>query len=185
MVGDLYGARDGLVPLEAVASGAAAVVVVAELLVAAAVDQAEVVQVEAGNRGDSPILLAIRDAEAKSSGEIRVHLSKRLWEPNPLKSAWRVFYMYGLEQTRQRNAVLLYVNLRHHKFAVIGDTGVDAAFGQIYWRQLVNRLQLDFNSTHFERAIASAVRSVGESLAQHFPADPSDIDELSNDVSRD
>ncbi len=141
--------------------------------------------VAAGNQDDSPIVRAIRESEAHTSGEIRVHLSKRLWEPDPMKSAWRIFKLYQLDQTQQRNAVLLYVNLRHRKFAVIGDVGVDAAFGQTFWRALVHQLGLDFNSTHFERAIAGAVRSVGRALAEHFPPLLDDPNELPDHVSRD
>jgi uncharacterized membrane protein len=38
---------------------------------------------------------------------------------------------------------------------------------------------------HFTDAVVSAVNRVGDILAQHFPRDPGDINELPNQVERD
>ncbi|MCM2277072.1 MAG: TPM domain-containing protein [Oligoflexia bacterium] len=134
----------------------------------------------------SPIVKAIAEAEAGTTGEIRVHLTRRWIEKDPFARAWIVFRRFGMFRTAQRNAVLLYVNLRKHKFAIIGDEGVHKVVGQLYWERIARNLSRDLTSTHYENAIALAVREIGQVLHQHFPAEAvPNPNELSNEVSED
>jgi uncharacterized membrane protein len=119
----------------------------------------------------SPIVDAIAVAEAGTTGEIRVHLSKRLFEKNPFKHASRLFEQFGMTRTSQRNAVLLYVNLRRRKFALVADEGIQKVLIQRYWDDLAKALKQNLRETHPERAIASAVIAVGIQLKRHFPAE--------------
>jgi uncharacterized membrane protein len=118
----------------------------------------------------SPIVEAIQAAMLGTAAEVRVHLSRRWWEPNPLKRAQKIFQRHGMDRTDHRAGVLLYVNLRRRKFAVLGDTAIHEKLGQRYWEELVRKLRTDLRSTHSERAIALAVLHVGEALRAHFPA---------------
>ena len=133
-------------------------------------DPAAEVQVAAG-KTESAILKAIQWAEKGTTGEIRVHITRRWWEPDALKRAQKLFESYGMYRTAERNGVLLYVNLRKKKFAVIGDTGIQAKIGQSYWDDLAKSLREDLLSTHYENAIAFAVRTLGVTLKMHFPVE--------------
>lgn len=140
----------------------------------------------AGNR-KSPIIRAIGEAEKGTTGEIRVHLSKRWFEKDPYGRAQKLFNQFGMEQTAHRNGVLLYVNLRRRKFAIIGDAAIHTAVGQVYWEELCLRLREDLQSTHSENAIALAVRTVGITLQHYFPAglEQPKVNELPDDVTED
>jgi uncharacterized membrane protein len=118
----------------------------------------------------SPIVHAISECEKRSTGEIRVHVARYWFEKDPFGRASRLFEQFGMRRTRQRNAVLIYVNLRARKFAIAADEGIHAAVGQKYWDALARNLREDLLSTHFESAIAMAVWTVGLSLRKHFPA---------------
>jgi uncharacterized membrane protein len=133
----------------------------------------------------SPIVQAIALAETGTTGEIRVHLSKRWFERDPYFRAVRLFTRFQMNNTSQRNAVLLYVNLRKKKFAVVGDTGVHQKVGQEFWENLAATLRQDLQSTHPERAISSAVETVGKALQKFFPADrgSQNINELPDEVT--
>lgn len=116
-----------------------------------------------------PIVRAIAQAERGTTGEIRVHLTRRPWERDPLAKCRRIFARFGMGRTRQRNAVLLYVNLRRHRFAVLADQGIDRAVGEEFWKRFSAQLSEDLRATHPERAIAIAVLAIGEKLTLHFP----------------
>ena len=118
----------------------------------------------------SPIVEAIAVAQEGTTGEIRVHLSKRLWEPDARRRAEKLFHRIGLDQTKDRNTVLIYVNLRRRKFALVGDDAIHAKAGQRFWDDLARRLSVDLRATNPEKAIALAVLRVGESLRTAFPA---------------
>lgn len=117
----------------------------------------------------SPILKAIQEAEAGTTGEIRVHLSKRLFEKDPFKRALEIFNSYEMFRTRDRNAVLIYVNLKKRQFAIVGDHGLCQVVDPSAWRSLSHELSDHLRSTHPERAIASTVMSIGAILKKFFP----------------
>jgi uncharacterized membrane protein len=119
----------------------------------------------------SPIVNAILQAEKNTTGEIRVHLSKKWIERDPFRRATRLFRQFGMFRTTHRNAILLYVNLKRQKFAIIGDEGIHKVVGQRYWEQLAQDLKRALISTHPENAIAIAVGQIGVVLQKHFPLD--------------
>jgi uncharacterized membrane protein len=178
------------VPAVAVFSGAGVQVVVevAEADSQEAVDaREEEAPVQVGSKKFSKIVEAIARAETKTTGEIRVHISKRWFEPNPLVRAQKLFRRLGMERTSLRNAVLLYVNLRKRRFAIFGDEGIHQSVGQKYWESIAKELSQDLRGTHHENAIAAAVNKISIALAENFPLDSTHTNrqELSNDVSTD
>lgn len=121
------------------------------------------------NAAADPIVQAIAAAETGSTAEIRVHLSRRLFEKAPLKRAFRLFDRFGMSRTQHRNAVLLYINLRRHRFAIVSDQSADQTLGGTYWKEFARGLAEDLRATDPERAIAQAISRLGEKLRLHFP----------------
>ena len=71
--------------------------------------------------GHEKIVSAIREAEHKTSGEIRVFISRKEVD-DPVVAAQGAFVHLGMEKTREHNGVLILVAPRVSKFAVIGDS---------------------------------------------------------------
>ena len=130
------------------------------------------------------IVTAIREAEKGTSGEIRVFISRKPVE-DPLPVALAHFLRMGMEKTRLRNAVLIFVAPRAHKFAVIGDAGVHAHCGDVFWRELTEEMAGHFRKSEFTTGIVHGIRKAGQLLARHFPASPGNRNELSDDVAHD
>ena len=130
------------------------------------------------------IVAAIREAEQKTSGEIRVFVSRK---PvlDPLTEAQSHFLEMHMDKTRERNGVLIFVAPHSHKFAVVGDTAVHERCGEQFWKQLTAEMSQHFRDSHFTRGIVHGVRKAGELLAQHFPHRPDDENELPDAVEHD
>ena len=65
------------------------------------------------------LMKAIKLAELKTSGEIRVHIeSKHALEP--IKRAQDVFKALNMHQTKERNGILFYLAMHSKQFAVWG-----------------------------------------------------------------
>jgi len=128
---------------------------------------------------------AIRDAESKTSGEVRVFIQRGTLETDPLLAAQKKFHKLGMHKTAERNAALIFVAPRAHKFAVIGDQGIHEKCGDDYWQQIVDRMGEHFRGDRFTDAIAEAVREIGTALSRHFPATREDHNELSDKVIED
>ncbi|MCC7441482.1 MAG: TPM domain-containing protein [Bdellovibrionales bacterium] len=108
-------------------------------------------------------------AERATSAQLWVVVTHRIPERDPARSAETLFESLALTQTRHRNGVLLYLNLRTRRFAWARDKGAQTALGESYWRELSDSFREDLLSTHHELALRMAVRTLGISLARHFP----------------
>ena len=128
------------------------------------------------------ILQAIREAESKTSGEIRVLIQRGKLKSDPLVAAQRKFQRLGMYKTRERNAVLIFVAPRVHKFAVIGDQAIHEKCGDHFWQQVATAMHHCFRQQKFSDGIGGAVREVGTVLARHFPKTATDTNELPDDV---
>ena len=130
------------------------------------------------------IIAAIRAAEQKTSGEIRVFISDKA-VTEPVAAAQEQFTRLGMGQTRDRNGVLIYVAPRSQQFAVIGDSGVHARCGDGFWQELTRSMSEHFRAGDFTAGIVQGIARAGELLGQHFPRRPDDHNELPDRVERD
>lgn len=128
------------------------------------------------------IAQAIKKAEAKTSGQIRVFLQRGKFEDDALKRAQGKFFQLGMQKTAERNAVLIFVAPRMQKFAVIGDEGVHEKCGEKFWQELVTRMREHFLREDFTDALLEAVEATGALLAKHFPRTGPATNELPDDV---
>jgi uncharacterized membrane protein len=127
---------------------------------------------------------AIHEAEAKTSGEIRVMISHKS-APDPVAAAQAAFLRLGMEQTKDRNAVLLFVAPRSRTFAVIGDEAVHAKCGDAFWTELAAAMTGFFKRGDFTDGLVHGIQHAGERLAEHFPRAAGDANELPDDVVED
>ena len=130
------------------------------------------------------IVAAIRDAEKKTSGEIRVFISHKIIT-EVVATAQAEFDRLGMTRTKNRNGVLIFVAPGSQKFAVIGDTGVHEKCGQKFWDELAAEMSGHFAAADFSQGIIVGIRKAGEILARHFPAQPGDKNELPDKVETD
>jgi uncharacterized membrane protein len=115
------------------------------------------------------IVKAIRDAELKTSGEIRVFIQRGKLEGDPLPAAQKRFRKLGMHKTPERNAVLIFVAPRAHKFAIIGDEAIHHKCGEELWQRLVEKMREHFRNEKFSHALIEAIHEIGDALATHFP----------------
>src|SRR5437867_6039792 len=133
---------------------------------------------------EAKIVHAIAEAEGKSSGEIRVYVSRRK-RTDPLSFAQKRFLQMGMTSTRHRNAVLIYLVPRTRQFAIVGDQGIHEKCGDTFWQQVSAGMTELLQQARFTEAILDAIQKVGAVLARHFPRDPDDQNELPDRIVRD
>ena len=114
------------------------------------------------------LVAAIREAEQKTTGEIRVVISHKHVEA-PVTQAQSEFMRLGMANSPHRNGVLIFVAPRAHKFAVIGDKAVHEKCGDEFWQKLAEAMTGYFRKSEFTEGIIHGVKKAGELLAEHFP----------------
>jgi len=133
---------------------------------------------------EDEIVAAIRAAELKTSGELRVFISDKS-AADPVAAAQAEFTRLGMANTLERNAVLIYLAPHPRKFAVIGDAGVHARCGDAFWQELAGVMTGHFRKAEFTEGILQGIQRAGELLAEHFPRQTDDRNELPDSVERD
>ncbi|HMP82123.1 MAG TPA: TPM domain-containing protein [Verrucomicrobiota bacterium] len=133
---------------------------------------------------DNRIVNAIRDAELKTSGEIRVVISGKNVD-DAVAAAQSEFVRLGMGKTQERNGVLVFVAPRARQFAVIGDEGIHKHCGEDFWRGLAAEMTGQFKDGRYTDGLVAVVRKAGELLALHFPRRADDRNELPDRVQRD
>jgi uncharacterized membrane protein len=128
------------------------------------------------------IIQAIGEAESKTSGEIRVLIQRGKLKSDPLVAARKKFHRLGMHKTRERNAVLIFVAPRVHKFAVVGDEAIHKKCGNEFWQRIVEGIRTHFRNEKFSDALVEAVREIGDVLATDFPKTRSDTNELPDNL---
>ena len=128
------------------------------------------------------IIEAIRGAESKTSGEIRVYIQRGKFETDPVLLAQKKFQRLGMYKTRERNAVLIFVAPRAHKFAVVGDQAIHEKCGEQFWQHVVDGMRVHFQNEKFSHALTEAINEVGRVLAAHFPRTSANANELPDEI---
>jgi uncharacterized membrane protein len=131
------------------------------------------------------ISCAIATAEAQTSGEIRVYIQRGEVSEDPLEFGQKKFVELGMTKTSERNAILILVAPRSRKFSVIGDEGIHKKCGSEFWQQLVDTMRAHFQREEFTDALVEAIDSGGRLLAQHFPRQDNDRNELPDEIIED
>lgn len=129
------------------------------------------------------ILDAIREAEQQTSGEVRLFIESKCRFVDPLDRAAEIFFQLKMNETVNRNAVLVYIATVHHQFAVFADEGIYNKAGQQFWNDAVKGMMSEFKKDHIAEGIAGVVLKIGRLLKAHFPYDAStDKNELPDDI---
>lgn len=129
------------------------------------------------------IVAAIREAEHRTSGEIRVYVESHCRFVDALDRAAEVFAILKMEKTAAHNAVLVYIAVKDRQMAIFGDQGIHEKVGEQFWQKEVLHILSQFQKDHYADAVAKTVLDIGDALKQHFPYDrQTDVNELPDDI---
>jgi putative membrane protein len=98
------------------------------------------------------------------------------------EAAREQFMVRRISQTHAHTGVLIYVALAERYAELVPDSGISEHLGDAIWKPVIEQLT---DSVKRERAvdgIVAAVESCGAILAQHFPPQGDNPDELPNKV---
>jgi uncharacterized membrane protein len=132
---------------------------------------------------EEEVVEAIRLAEKNTSGEIRVHLEKKT-SIAPIERAIEVFHELKMDETQQRNGVIIYVAVKSKQFAIYGDAGINQKVEDDFWDCTKDIMVSHFKNGENKLALVNGIFNVGEQLKNHFPFQNDDKDELSNEISK-
>ncbi len=126
---------------------------------------------------------AIRSAEKSTSGEIQVHIENHC-KGDVLDRAAELFETLKMYQTKDRNGVLFYLAVDDHRFAILGDAGINQVVPEDFWGKIKDHMADHFRSGKYTQGLIDGIQMAGEQLGSHFPyKGESDNNELSDEIS--
>lgn len=134
----------------------------------------------------SAVADAIARAEKQTSGEIRVAVRQRRHRKERgigvEELARREFHHLGMTKTKHHNGVLLFVLLEHRELFVLADEQIHSKVEGKTWQRVAESTAARFSRKEYRDGLVEAVTELGGILAQHFPHEEDDTDELPNEV---
>jgi len=132
---------------------------------------------------EQEIINAIRIAEKKTSGEIRVHIETYLGVAT-LERAKEVFCFLKMNETALQNGVLFYVAVDSKQFAVIGGKDIDKNVPSDFWNSIKENVIYQFSKGSYKTGLIVGITNAGEKLETYFPYKLTDTNELSDAISK-
>lgn len=129
------------------------------------------------------IVNAIIEAEKQTSGEIKVHIEKICTYNDAKKRAEELFDYLKLNETKNKNGVLIYLAFQNRVYAIIGDSGINEKVPKDFWDHAGNILKENLSKGESVKGICLAVKEVGKKLKHYFPYQNDDENEISNEIS--
>lgn len=127
------------------------------------------------------IVKSIKQAEAKTSGEIRLFVEDHC-KDDVLDRAAFMFEKLKMHDTELRNGVLFYLAFLDRKFAIIGDAGINTKVPENFWNEIKEKMAEHFVKSEFTEGLSKGLVQAGEALGKHFPRKEGDKNELSDNV---
>ncbi len=127
------------------------------------------------------IVAAIESAEQATSAEMKlIVLGSCRGDIN--RTAAELFKKYELDQTAEKNAVLILLVISNREFLIYGDEGIHQHVGQSFWDDVRAAMLEYFQKDAFGAGLQVGIERVGDKLKQYFPYEEGDINEVDNEI---
>ncbi|MEO6166782.1 MAG: TPM domain-containing protein [Chitinophagales bacterium] len=127
------------------------------------------------------IVAAIREAEGKSSGEIKVYFEKHC-KKELLDRAVEIFHQIKMDKTELRTGILIYVAHVDRVFAIIGDKGINEKVPDNFWDETKALMESYFREEKYTEGLMKGISLAGEQLRTFFKLMSNDSNEISDDI---
>ncbi len=128
----------------------------------------------------------IKEMEKITAGEIRIVIKEKKSFSNRKKDLKKLteeeFFKLGMQETRDKTGILIYILLTERQFYILADSGINEKVEQNTWDEVRNEMQKEFIIGNFTNGVIHGIDRVGHILSEHFPIKPDDTNELSNKV---
>lgn len=128
------------------------------------------------------IVEAIKEAETHTSGEIQVHFESHC-KVDVLDRAANIFAVLKMHKTKLRSGVLFYMAIKDHKFAILGDAGINQNVPEDFWDNIKEEMLVFFKEGNIAAGICKGIKMAGLKLREHFPKGEDNENELPDEVS--
>jgi len=115
----------------------------------------------------------------------RIFITKAEITEEVEEAALTSFYRNGLNNTRDRTGILIFISVFERKALVVADEGINAKVDTGVWQEVVDLVVNSIKGRHQAEGICRAIRRCDELIREHFPIKADDTNELDNLIVED
>ncbi|MGA9853096.1 MAG: TPM domain-containing protein [Gammaproteobacteria bacterium] len=113
--------------------------------------------------------------------EMHLHLVPRhVKHSRASRLAKAEFYLQGVHMTREHSGVLFFVSLAEHYVEIVADKGIHEKLGEAHWQGIIQTFVENVRKGQIVDGFVAAINACGAAMAEHYPPDPGDVNELSD-----
>ena len=98
------------------------------------------------------------------------------------RAAAAAFQQNRLRNTKDSTGILIYISLYEHQVRIMGDDAISAKLSQADWSRICDSIVTNFRQKQYTTGIVDGITQTGNLLAEHFPINADDKDELANEL---
>lgn len=132
----------------------------------------------------SRLVDTIKRVEETTIAEIKIHIDNHCKEEVLAKAA-TVFTKLGMDKTKNKTGVLIYVACQDRKMAILADSAIHQKVKANYWDDLVAQCINFMKQEKYFEGLTHVLQSIEKDLSSHFPSSiqSENPNEISNDLS--
>jgi putative membrane protein len=108
----------------------------------------------------------------------RVLIPRAVRRATAHRAAMEQFVVRCMARKENRAAVLIFVSLAEHYARIVADHGISSKVDQSVWQEAIQSLLGRAGEEDIAEGFVIAVEKCGEVLAEHFPPEPEQEDQL-------
>jgi putative membrane protein len=90
------------------------------------------------------------------------------------------FYLQGVQLTAHHSGVLFFVSLAERYVEIVADKGIHEKLGEAHWKGIIDKFLAHVSRGRVVDGFVEAIGACGAAMAEHYPPDPGDTNQLSD-----
>lgn len=112
----------------------------------------------------------------------RLIVPKSVMQQKVNQRAVRHFLESGVYNTKDRTGVLIFISSLERRVELLADKGISEKISQEKWDAIVGHIVDGIKSNQLVKYLSESIRECGSLLAEQFPIQPDDVNELKDDI---
>ncbi len=112
----------------------------------------------------------------------RLIIPKKVMKHKVNERAVRYFMESGVYDTQDRTGILIFISFLERRVELLADKGISEKIPEEKWNKIVAHIIKGVKENSLVKNLTESISECGELLAEHFPIEPDDKNELKDDI---
>ncbi len=112
----------------------------------------------------------------------RLIVPKKLRNRKVRERATRYFMESGVYNTKDRTGILIFISIMERRVELLADSGINDKISPEKWQNIVDNILTGIRRKEIADHLVESINECGNLLAEHFPIQTDDKNELTDDI---